>query len=189
MTDEHRTTIFDVLINNQPPVSLENADANGETPLMIAARKGDLVAVRWLLKHGAKINAVDHDNEHALFHAVRERQKPVVLELLNHHKVPLLDICWTFRRGWTLLQVAMGDDISLKKLLLDAGANPDFRNKWDEAILNTAIKEGDMGLVKLLLEPHRNVDIHCRSQAWSPILDATKPRFPPTKQTLRWCAF
>ncbi|KAK7736192.1 hypothetical protein SLS53_007222 [Cytospora paraplurivora] len=167
--------LLDVLIDNQPPVSLEKAEPNGETPLMLAAQKGDLVAVRWLLKHGANLNTVDNLNRHALYHAVLKGQKPVVLELLNHHEVPLLDICSRYWKTWTLLQAAKGDEY-LINLLLDAGADPDFRNGWDRPILNIAIEEGNMGLVKLLLEPRRNVDIHRRSQgSWSPILEATKP--------------
>lgn len=171
MPAEVKIDMFEILISNDPPVLLENANSLGETPLMIAAHMGDLAAVRWLLAHGANINAFDNANCHSLFHAVERKHRPVVDELLTHHEKPLLDVISAY--DWTLLSTAL-QDIELVKTLLDAGANPNFEDKRHRTILNHAVLEEKIDVVKMVLEPGRNVDIHHRAgDGWSPILDAT----------------
>ncbi|ROV88763.1 hypothetical protein VMCG_10055 [Cytospora schulzeri] len=165
-----KIAIFNLLIDNDPPIQCEKADTYGFTPLMHAAWKGDIASVRWLLDHGAKVNAVDKENRHALFHAVKNGQRSVVYELLSHQEVPRLDI---IGGNGTLLGTAIGD-ASLVRTLLDAGANPSFENNKQQTALNIAVVEEKIDTVRLLLEPGRNVDIHHRDDlGWSPILDAT----------------
>lgn len=170
MPDEFRISLFNILMENDPPVLLENAGAYGMTALIWAAWKGDIASVRWLLRHGVKINTVVLGKS-ALFEAVVKGHKPVVQELLSHHETPRLDLI--DGDGCTLLQEAIGDD-SLFEMLLDAGADPEFENKLKQTALNIAVVNEEIDAVELLLEPGRHVDIHHRDiNGCSPILNAS----------------
>lgn len=173
MPESVKIAILDLLIENDPPVLLEKAAENGETPLMTAAENRDLASLRWLLKHGAQINAMDLSGRHALFHAVENNHTTVIHELLNHTEQPLLDVTnqWTEK---TLLEAAMVQDISLVEILLEHGANPNFESPRKMTLLNVAVQDEAIDVVKLLVQPQRNADIHHRDEAdWSPIMDAT----------------
>jgi uncharacterized protein len=66
----------------------QRADPNlalrdGETPLLIASRLGNLVVVDWLLASGARVNDGNRRGETALIVAVQQRQLPVVRALLD----------------------------------------------------------------------------------------------------------
>ena len=54
--------------------SLETRSSYGDTPLVSAAREGDLYAVRALLKAGADADARGHQNQTALAAAQAERE-------------------------------------------------------------------------------------------------------------------
>jgi uncharacterized protein len=66
----------------------QRADPNlalrdGETPLMIASRLGNLVVVDWLLATGARVNDSNRRGETALIVAVQRREAAVVRALLD----------------------------------------------------------------------------------------------------------
>lgn len=166
-----KQAVFDLLVQNNPPAQLERAEEDGGTPLMAAATAGDVAAVRWLLDHGAEINAVDSGDHHALFFAVQFDHVPVVDVLLGHKDAPLLDM--SCGHGFTLVQMAV-ESAGLLRKLLDAGASPDLANNRRRTALQTAVSSGATDAVRLFLEPERRVDVHHRDAwGWSPILDAT----------------
>ena len=165
---ECRLAMFDVLVNNKPPVRLDSVDPeNGITTLMYAAQKGETSVVRWLLEHGVDVNITDRLERGALFYAIKERHMAVVRELLQWK--PQLDILTT--SGETLLQMAI-EDVSVIEMLLDAGANAELCNGYGKTIINDAVAWNRLEVVRLLV--NRGVNIHHRdSHGWSPILDAT----------------
>lgn len=160
--DAVRREILDILINNDPPVQLEKTDKqNGETALILAARAGDAIVFQWLLDHGADVNAVDNENCHALFYAVEEGHVPFVHALLSHHETPLLDM--QSNDGTTLLETAIRD-VSIVEALLEAGANPNFTNEPSSlTLLDTAVLDEVVDVIKLLLQPRWKTDINHRN--------------------------
>lgn len=178
MPDNEKVAMFEVLVNNIPPVLVDKPDVDeygGRTPLMEAALQGELIAVRWLLEHGADTAAVDNGNRHALFHAVHSKKRAVVEEILKHQALENRNIVAS--DGSTVLEASM-DDVPLFKLLLEANLDPEIENGEGQTALNFAAEKEKVEVVKLLLE--RNVDVHHRDKVgWSPILDATGCRPNP----------
>ncbi|OAG40479.1 hypothetical protein AYO21_05379 [Fonsecaea monophora] len=164
---EDRLAIFDLLIDNDPPVQLDKADPDsGMTPLMHAARAGETAVVKWLLEHGADVNFTNDAGIGALYYGIEIRHVEVLRELLEWK--PELDRLTS--SGETLLQIA-ADDASIVKMLLQAGANAELTNSSKQTIINIAVGDGKADLVRLLAS--RKVDIHHRDQfGWPPLLDA-----------------
>lgn len=63
--------------------SVDSANKDGETPLMVAAKKGQQEAVARLLRHGADINKTDKEGKTALMYAADEGRTEVVDTLLK----------------------------------------------------------------------------------------------------------
>jgi len=63
------------------------SDNNGKTNLMQSARAGNAVITNYLLAHARELsldmNAVDSNDENALFYAVRSRSTSIVIALLG----------------------------------------------------------------------------------------------------------
>lgn len=182
MTDDEKVAMFEVLVNNIPPVLVDKPDVDaygGKTPLMEAALQGELIAVRWLLEHGADTGTVDNGNRHALYYAVQSKNRAVVEEILKHQALENRNIVAS--DGCTVLEASI-DDLPLFKLLLEANLDPEVENGKGQTALNVAAVEEKVEAVSLLLQ--RNVDVHHRDKVgWSPILDATG--FQPNPEIAR----
>lgn len=57
---------------------LEDADDKGKTPLIHAVEKSDLPAVRWMVEHGARLDARDEKGETVMHYAVRHARLAVI---------------------------------------------------------------------------------------------------------------
>lgn len=172
LSNETKTKIFNLLLDNVPPVQVDKPDEMGQTALMAAASLQDMAALQWLLDHGADINAVDEENRHALFWAAMEKKYEAVESLLNHREKPRLE--QTDWDGDSLVQSARRD-IRILKRLIDAGVDLTHEGSAGQTVLNRAVvmEEPDMVDYLLSLERDRHVDIHHRdSDGWTPILDA-----------------
>jgi len=66
------------------PAAANQADAEGHTPLMHAARRGQTAAARLLLQAGAKPDAADHTGRTALMHAAQNGSAECAALLLGH---------------------------------------------------------------------------------------------------------
>lgn len=166
-----KVEMFDLLLANDPPVNLDRADEDGKTPLMVAARVGNQAAVHWLLENGASIDSVGSGNHTAIHIAIEEGEWGVVHQLLCHREKPRLDLTCIHTK--TPLQTAMDNTVELRKLL-DAGGDPRIVNTRQQALLNCAVEAENVAVVKMLLEPGRDIDVHHRDHlGWSPIMDAT----------------
>ncbi len=100
-------------------VSINVADADGETALMEAAAANELNAVRLLIKHGADVNVADEDGETALMMAAEDGSTQVVRELIKAGaKLDMRD-----GDGETALMKAKEDDhTECVRVLSEAGA-------------------------------------------------------------------
>lgn len=154
------------------------------TPLMFAAREGDLDSARMLVAAGADVNAIAGDGKDALGLAVFSGNYDLASFLIdNHSKVNQADA-----QGFTPLYWAVDrrnmetapnfpwmvtlDPLPLTKKMLEAGANPNtvinntprarMREGSPRIVFATALMRaafaGDLDLVKLLLahgaDPH-----------------------------------
>jgi uncharacterized protein len=154
------------------------------TPLMFAAREGDLESAKVLVAAGADVNAVDGDGKDALGLALFNGGYDVASFLVdNHANVNQADaqgftpLFWAVdRRNMETAPnfpwVVTTDPLPLIKKLLDAGANPNaiinntprarMREGSPRIVYGTALMRaafsGDLELVKLLLahgaDPH-----------------------------------
>jgi ankyrin len=95
----------------------------GATPLLFAARVGDVESARLLLKAGADANESQPDGVSALVLAAHSGNGPVGAVLLEHGADPN-----AFGSGYTALHAAiLRSDLNLVKALLARGAKPDVR--------------------------------------------------------------
>src|SRR5712671_5548292 len=160
--------------SNQPP---EEHSSGSLTPLMFAAREGDLESARLLVAAGAKINAVDGDGKGSLSLALFNGSYDVASFLVDNH----VDVNQADAERFTPLFWAVDrrnmetapnfpwmvttDPLPLIKKLLDAGANPNVlvnntprariragspRIVFATALMRAAFS-GDLDLTRLLL--------------------------------------
>ena len=167
------------------PGLVHSRDGSSRTPLHVAARYGHVHVARWLLEHGAEVNAQAYNNSTALHVAT----DPDMVKLLLEHDA---DIEAVTSYGDTALQKAARHGTHPKaphgqavaKLLIAAGACYDIRSaiflndsdrvrellKKDAKLANArdqdytplhwAAQEGHAPIVKLLLE--NKADVHAK---------------------------
>jgi ankyrin repeat protein len=159
---------------NQPP---EEHSSGLLTPLMFAAREGDLESVRLLVAAGADVNAIGGDGKDVLGLAVFSGSYDIASFLIDSHaKVNQADaqrftpLFWAVERRnmetapnfpWTITT----DPLPLIQKLLEAGANPNalinttprarMRDGSPRIVYSTALMRaafsGDIDSVKLLI--------------------------------------
>jgi ankyrin repeat protein len=157
----------------------QRADGGGLTPLVFAARNGDIESVKVLVKAGADANEVTEYGWSPLLTATQNKYYKVGAYLLDHGANPNI----ANKGGWTPLYIATDnrnieggdypvrkpdiDHLDFIKLLLDKGADPNaraidstetrtiFTMQWlyeDGATpFLRAAQSGDVTLMKLLL--------------------------------------
>ncbi|KAH0490177.1 hypothetical protein TgHK011_001657 [Trichoderma gracile] len=159
--------MLDVLTRDRSLNLFNVADRNGMTPLLHAAAAGDLDIVQWLLNHEADVDARDSRGCCALYYALVNKHERLVRDLLA--RKPQVNV--TTNDGQTLLEAAM-EQVSMVRLLLDAGADAELGNKRGRTAIIVAVLERRTDVVKLLLE--RKASVHHRDKdGFSPILIAT----------------
>lgn len=132
------------------------ADANahllsGETPLMEAARRGNLATVQALLAAGAEVNAREtNGGQDALMWALAQRHANVAAELVRHGA----DVHASSQAGFTpLMFAAQQGDAASARILLKAGAKAnDVMPKTGLTPLLIACAMGRAPAAALLLE-------------------------------------
>jgi ankyrin repeat protein len=160
---------------NQP---FEQNSSGLLTPLMFAAREGDLAAARMLVAAGAEINVRDGDGKDALGLAIFNGGYDVASFLIDNHanvnqpdSQKFTPLFWAVdRRNMETAPnfpwVVTTDPLPLIKKLLDAGAEVNFvvnntprgrmRDGTPRIVFGTALMRaafsGDVELVKLLLD-------------------------------------
>ncbi|HEY2572970.1 MAG TPA: ankyrin repeat domain-containing protein, partial [Verrucomicrobiaceae bacterium] len=155
----------------------EEQSSGSLTPLMFAAREGDMESARLLIAAGADVNAIDGDGKDVLGLAIFNGSYDVASFLIDSHaKVNQADaqrftpLFWAVdRRNMETAPnfpwVVTTDPLLLIKKLLDSGANPNavinntprarMRDGSPRIVFATALMRaafsGDLELVKLLL--------------------------------------
>ncbi len=124
------------------------ADKDGRTPLMFAARDGDLPAVQALLSKGAHINATDNNGWTPLMCAARQGQLTTVQALLS---APGININVRTNTGATALHIAAfrGKD-EIVKALIQKNADVNIANNNGQTPLMYAAEQGHLTTMQAL---------------------------------------
>jgi ankyrin repeat protein len=129
-------------------------------PLVVAARDGDVAAVRAMLEAGASAGAAEPDGTTALHWAARGEFEEIVRLLLDAGAGPDA----ASRYGMTPLIVASANRSGgATRLLLEAGADPNLANPDGQTPLMTAARGGSTASLAALLEHGAEVN---RAEAW-----------------------
>lgn len=129
--------------------NVNEADKNGETPLIHAAQYGDLALMKKLVERGALVNTVDHEGDSALSClASGETYKNDCVAFLLDKGADASKV--NYKGQTPLVLAAMRDcqaadadsQAQLLALLLKAGANPDLAGPHGEIPLHLASYAG-----------------------------------------------
>jgi ankyrin repeat protein len=138
--------------------------ASSASPVADAAMRGDIEAVRALLRQGADVNAAQGDGMTALHHAA-ERGDPAMSEMLVYAGA---NVGAMTRIGqYTPLHIAsLGGHVEVAHILLEAGASAAARTSTTGVSpLHLAASSGATEVVRLLLD--HGADVNAREAEWA----------------------
>jgi uncharacterized protein len=128
---------------------------SGGVPLVEAAERGDLAAVRTLLAQKTDVNAAREDGQSALHAAVYADRLDIADALLRAGAM----VSARDRYGLTPLYFAsLNGSAPIIQRLLDAGADPNTADPGGETALMTATRTGAVAAMKVLLDRGAQVD-------------------------------
>lgn len=129
---------------------IDARDTDGQTPLMIAARTGDLSVINGFLEYNANPNLQDNDGWTAAMHAVRTNE-PKIFRLMGRFKT---NFDLVNKDGLTALAMAVHDNrANAAVAMLDNNAKPDFSMgsaKYNALML--AVQKGNLQMAQTLLQ-------------------------------------
>jgi quinoprotein dehydrogenase-associated probable ABC transporter substrate-binding protein len=144
--------------------------ANPDEELNNAIVADDIDRVRYLVDHGAHLDAVDGEGHPALVNASRYGFKSVATYLVEHKaSVNLAD-----RTGWTpLTYAAWGDDPALANMLLAHGAKLDATDQNGLTPLAIAAQNGKLKAADALIAAGADVNAPVAKGGYSPLMLAS----------------
>ncbi len=145
------------------PLLLLGLSGGGNSPVADAAQRGDLEAVRRLLRDGADVNAAQGDGMTAL-HWAAERGDGEMGEVLIYAGARV-DAGTRIGHYTPLHLAARSAHDAMVELLLQAGSDPDARTTNSGASpLHLAAGSGDAQVIGLLVDA--GADVNGRESAW-----------------------
>ncbi len=148
-----------ILVSNEANVNATSL--SGKTPLHVFTAQGWDEHVKWLLANGANVNAKTVDGQTPLHFA---QQKEIVRLLLDHHA----DVSIA---GTRLLSAVERDDFAVVQSLLEAGANPNVRDR-SQSLLHLAIQHSRVDIRELLLAHGANINMQSNMGWGTPLIEA-----------------
>lgn len=140
---------------------------HGSTPLMDAARAGELKAVEALLAGGAEVNAQDKFGGTALVYAAREGYTEVVRLLIAHGA----DVKASDTKSTGLHKAAENGHLDVVRLLLAHGADVDAKDYDGETALVSALQRGRTEVVLELLREGADPNAKGRGAGYTSALE------------------
>lgn len=153
--EQKETAVVQLLIENGADV---NANKNGWTAMLLAAKKECLPIVQSLLENGANINAQDYHGRRALHWAAGAGHRNMVW-LLAEKKA---DLNAVDRWGRTALLWAIGNMQAEAFLLLDIGADAEARARDGSTALHLAAFKGEAAIAQQLLKRGASIEAKTR---------------------------
>ncbi len=101
LAGQHSSALFLI----QQRCNVNARDEGGDTPLIMAARKGMVEMVEKLVAAGAEVEAVNYQGRWAIDYAILEKQEAVAHFLLQRdppYEVNASDVCGRTRSCWRL---------------------------------------------------------------------------------------
>ena len=132
-------------------VDINSVNLYGSTPLHLAAIKGKADVVEYLIKYGADKTTTTIDGKTPLFKAAESGHKDTVKLLIGAETEN------------TMILATKGGNISVVRMLLDAGADPNMKSSRGDTPLLMSANEGNLGITKLLLQRGAQPNIVGRS--------------------------
>lgn len=152
------------------------ANVNIGTPLAAASRH--LEIARLLLEHGADVNGIDGMKRTALFSACTAGNLRVC-ELLLSHKA---DVNWKDFAGETPLWFARDQEVM--KFLIARGADVNARDKSGNTVINREFPDDNPEIIALLIKSGVDFRSRKRSNGASPLLQASAKGYAGTLKVL-----
>jgi len=147
-----------VLLENKDNMAdVNQVDADGQSPLYVAAQNGRIEVVKILLKKGADVQKTSMFGYSPLMVAVKEGHIKVVQALLEN-KVVLADIYQTTTGYSPLFIAAEYGYEKIVEALLQKGANVNQANALGLSPLYVAAQNGHFNIVMALLEKGADVN-------------------------------
>ncbi len=137
--------------------SIYEKDADGQTLLYWAARRGDTQAVSLLLEAGADMNSKSKREAGVLIAAIMSRNTQCIWTILRCG----CDISYRQKNGYTPLHHCWryGVDISVVKALLELGADRNAQTKLDHTSLMIATFNSLTDIAEILINSNVDLDI------------------------------
>ncbi len=146
--DGNKNVLTELISKNINP---DIKDADGSTPLILAAANGHTEIVDRLLQFGADVNAADLIGRTPLMHAIIKGQTKIVELILKKSKSGI-DLNSADSNGLTpLIGAAAFGKTEIVELLLQSGADVNARKNRCDYMLRVAALYGQIETVDLLL--------------------------------------
>ncbi len=144
--------------------------ANPDEELNNAIVANDIDRVRYLVSHGAHVDALDGEGHPALVNASRYGFKSVATFLVEHKASPNL----SDPSGWTpLMYAAWGDDPALADMLLKHGAKLDSTDNDGLTPLAIAVQNAKVNAARTLLDAGADVNAAVAKGGYTPLMLAS----------------
>ncbi|XP_044024706.1 ankyrin repeat and SOCS box protein 2-like [Siniperca chuatsi] len=152
------------------PDSVNRCTLKNQTALLLAASRGNVSCVDFLLKHGADPNLANKDQETPLFAACEHANKAIA-DLLLRFGAQVNRLC--IQGGSALHESCRHGQLELCRMLLEAGANLHTKNIYGIQPFFTAAQHGHVDVLHLLA--NKGADINGQAQdGASPLFEACK---------------
>lgn len=146
--------------------AINSVNASGDTPLLLAARSGNLAIMDLLLEQGANINQLDSSKRDILNIAISHKNPELVRWALDHQIDPTM--VTSVYEGSALIYACHQGQVDIVNMLIKAGTPLDRVNNlgWTALLETTVLGDGSYAyqqITRLLVDAGANRNIKDRN--------------------------